>query len=121
MPAYDRIDRISQEVHKALDAIIRDELNDPRIQGTWSIVRCEVTRDLRYCKVRVSILEEDVRRDFMAALKKAAGFIRRELGRRVDLRYTPEILFELDTNIEYAAHINELLREHVKHEQESDD
>ena len=121
MPSYDRIDRISQEVHKAIDAIIRDDLNDPRIRGTWSIVRCEVTRDLRYCKVRVSILEEDVRKDMMKALQKAAGFVRRELGRRVDLRYVPEILFELDTNIEYAAHINQLLKEHMPHEPESDD
>ena len=120
MASFDRIDRISQECHRAIDAIIRDELNDPRIGGTWSIVRCEVTRDLRYCKVRVSILEEEKRKDMMAALKKAAGFIRRELGRRVDLRYVPEIIFELDTNIEYAAHINQLLKEHI-HEPESDD
>ena len=117
MPSFDRIDRISQEVHKALDAIIRDELNDPRIAGTWSIVRCEVTRDLRYCKVRVSILEEDLRKDMMKALHNAAGFIRRELGRRVDLRYVPEILFELDTNIEYAAHINRLLKEQQSHDE----
>ena len=121
MAAFDRIDRISQEVHKAIDHIVRDELNDPRIGGTWSIVRCEVTRDLRYCKVRVSILEADLRKDMMTALRKAAGFIRRELGRRVDLRYVPEILFELDTNIEYAAHINQLLKEHMPHEPESDD
>ena len=121
MASYDRIDRISQEVHKAIDSIIRDELNDPRIGGTWSIVRCEVTRDLRYCKVRVSILEEDLRKDMMAALKKAAGFIRRELGRRVDLRYVPEILFELDTNIEYAAHINALLKEHISHDETGND
>lgn len=121
MPSYDRIDRISQEVHKAIDSIIRDELNDPRITGTWSIVRCEVTRDLRYCKVRVSVLEDELRKDLMKALKNASGFIRRELGRRVDLRYVPQILFELDTNIEYAAHINQLLKEHHVDEQESDD
>ena len=121
MPSFDRIDRISQEVHKAIDAIICDELNDPRIGGTWSIVRCEVTRDLRYCKVRVSILEEDKRKDMMKALQKAAGFVRRELGRRVDLRYVPEIIFELDTNIEYAAHINQLLKETQRHGEASDD
>ena len=120
MPSYDRIDRISQEVHKAIDAIIRDELNDPRIGGTWSIVRCEVTRDLRYCKVRVSILEEEKRKDMMKALQKAAGFVRRELGRRVDLRYVPEIVFELDTNIEYAAHINQLLKETQRHGESGD-
>ena len=56
MASFDRIDRISPEVQRAIDSIIRDDLNDPRIGGTWSIVRCEVTRDLRYCKVRVSIL-----------------------------------------------------------------
>lgn len=111
MASFDRVDRISQEAQKAIDAIIRDELNDPRIGGTWSIVRCEVTRDLRYCKVRISILEPEHRKDMMAALTKAAGFVRRELGRRVDLRYVPEILFELDTNIEYAAKIDRILKE----------
>ena len=116
MAAYDRLDRISEEVHKAIDRIIRDELNDPRIGGTWSIVRCEVTRDLRYAKVRVSILEEDKRKGMMAALNRAAGFIRRELGREVELRYVPEVLFELDTNMEYAAKINQLLKETQKNE-----
>ena len=121
MASFDRIDRIYQECHRAIDKIIRDELNDPRIGGTWSIVRCEVTRDLRYCKVRVSILEAEKRKDMMAALKKAAGFVRRELGRAVDLRYVPEIQFELDTNIEYAAHISELLKETQRHDEPSDD
>jgi len=116
MAAFDRIDRISEEVHKAIDKIIRDELNDPRIGGTWSIVRCEVTRDLRYAKVRVSILEEERRKGMMEALRRAAGFIRRELGREVDLRYVPEIQFELDTNMEYAAKINQLLWESRKND-----
>ncbi len=109
--SFDRIDRISEEVRKELDNIIRNELNDPRIAGTYSIVRAEVTRDLRYCKVGVSVLEEDLRKGFMQALKSAAGFVRRELGRRVELRYTPELLFELDTNIEYAAKIDRILKE----------
>ena len=116
MAAFDRIDRISEEVHKAIDKIIRDELNDPRIGGTWSIVRCEVTRDLRYAKVRVSILEEERRKGMMEALRRAAGFVRRELGREVDLRYVPEVIFELDTNMEYAAKINQLLWESRKND-----
>ena len=111
MPAFDRIDRISEEVRHNIDHIIREDLHDPRIGGTYSIVRAEVTRDLRYCEVRVSILEEDRRKDMMAALNRAAGFIRRELGHEVDLRYVPEIQFELDTNIEYAAKINQILGE----------
>ena len=84
-------------------------------------MRCEVTRDLRYCKVRISILEEERRKDMMAALHKAAGFVRRELGRCVDLRYVPEVIFELDTNIEYAARINQLLKESQTHDSQSDD
>lgn len=121
MAGFDRIDRISAEVARELDRILRDEVHDPRLGGTWSILRAEVTRDLRYCKVRISILEEDVRRDMMAALQKAAGFVRRELGHRMDLRYTPEILFELDTNIEYAAKIDRMLKESEGHGPSSDD
>ena len=112
--SFDRIDRISEEVRKALDKIIREEVKDPRVNGTWSITRAEVTRDLRYCKVRVSILEEDKRADLMKALKSASGFIRRELRHEVDLRYTPELIFESDTNIEYASHIDQLLKEESK-------
>ena len=111
MATFDRIDRISEEVRKELSTIIRDEVNDPRVTGTWSIARAEVTRDLRYCKVRVSILEEQLQKPMMEALTKAAGFIRRELGHRVDLRYTPELIFELDKNIEYADRINRILKE----------
>ena len=57
MPAFDRIDRISEEVRREIDTILREDISDPRVCGTWSITRCEVTRDLRYCKVRISILE----------------------------------------------------------------
>ena len=111
MPSYERVDRISEEIRREVDKIIREDLRDPRVTGTYSIVRAEVTRDLRYCKVRVSVLEADRRPGLMAALKNASGFIRRELGHRMQLRYTPELIFEEDTNIEYAAHINELLRQ----------
>ena len=110
MPAYDRIDRISEEVRREIDKIIREDVRDPRVGGTFSILRADVTRDLKFCKVRVSVLENDRREPLIAALKKAAGFIRRELGHRVQLRYTPELIFELDTNIEYAARISQILR-----------
>ena len=83
-----RLDRISEEVRHALDGIIR-EMNDPRIAGTYSVTRADVTRDLRYAKVYISVLESDKADEMVKALKKAAGFIRRELGARVQLRYTP--------------------------------
>ncbi|MBR5379869.1 MAG: 30S ribosome-binding factor RbfA [Clostridia bacterium] len=112
--AFDRTDRISEEVRHALDRIIRESVKDPRVKGTWSITRCEVTKDLRYCKVRVSVLEDDARKELVKALKNAAGFIRRELGREVDLRYTPELIFENDLNMEYAQHIGMILAEEEK-------
>ena len=93
MPAFDRIDRISEEVRREIDTILREDISDPRVCGTWSITRCEVTRDLRYCKVRISILEEDLRGDMMKALRSAAGFVRREIGARLALRYTPQFTF----------------------------
>ena len=111
MPGYDRIDRISEEVRKELDNILREDVSDPRIAGTWSITRCEVTRDLRYCKVRISVLEDEYREPMQKALRSAAGFVRRALGKRMDLRYVPEVIFEMDNNIEYAAKINRILRE----------
>ena len=120
MASFDRIDRISQEAHRAIDAIIREEIKDPRVGGTWSIVRCEVTRDLRYAKVYVSILEEENREPMMAALKKAAGFVRHELRESMIIRYAPEILFELDNNIEYGIHIASVLKQ-VHSEDETND
>jgi len=73
---YQRTDRISEEVRREVDRIIREELHDPRITGTFSVTRAEVTRDLRHAKIYVSLLEDDLRDNFMKALKSAAGFIR---------------------------------------------
>jgi len=108
---FDRIDRISEEVRREVDRILREDVRDPRVSGTWSVTRAEVSRDLRYAKVRVSVLEDELRAPLIKALKSAAGFVRRELGRKMDLRYTPEILFEADDNIAYGVHISSLLRD----------
>ncbi|MBR6186752.1 MAG: 30S ribosome-binding factor RbfA [Clostridia bacterium] len=115
-----RIDRISEECRHAIDAIIR-EMNDPRIAGTYAVTRADVTRDLRWAKIYVSVLEDDKADEMIKALKKAAGYIRRELGMRVDLRYTPELLFERDRNIAYGAHIAQVLREVAPREDKPDD
>ena len=102
----------------AIDAIIRD-MNDPRITGTYAVTRADVTRDLRWAKVYVSVLEDDKAEDMIKALKKAAGYIRHELGLRVDLRYTPELLFERDRNIAYGAHIAQVLKDVMPQEEAS--
>ena len=79
-----------------------------------------MTRDLRYAKIYISILEEADRAPMMAALKKAAGFVRHELGQSMIIRYAPEILFELDNNIEYGIHIATVLKQ-VRPEEETND
>ncbi len=106
-----RIDKINGEVMRELANIIR-ELKDSRIPLMTSVVAVSVTNDLRYAKAYISVMGDDtVRRRAMEGLKSAAGYIRRELGKRVDLRYTPELVFELDNSIEHGSHINKILRE----------
>ena len=109
--AYQRIDRISEQVRREVDRIIRDEVSDPRIGGTYSITRAEVTRDLRYAKIYVSILEDENRAQMMEALKKASGFIRHQLREEMIIRYAPELIFVEDHNIEYGIHISDVLKQ----------
>ncbi len=111
MPSF-RNDRIQEEMKREIDKIIRDELSDPRLKkGTLSITRVDVTRDLSYARVYVSVLEDGMKADILKALKSAAGFIRRELMRGMNLRYTPELQFIEDNNIAYGIHINEILKQ----------
>ena len=101
--ASNRINRINEEIQKELSDLIRN-LKDPRIQNTMiSITRVETTPDLRYTKVYVSFLQEDRAADALKGLKSAAGYLRRELGRSLNLRYTPQIMWALDDSITYGA------------------
>lgn len=118
--ATNRINRINEEMKREMGAILR-ELKDPRIPLMTSVVAAEVTQDLRYAKIYVSVLgDEAVQKDALAGLKKASGFVRREVGRRLNLRMTPEIQFTLDHSIEHGAHINELLAQTQRTGREDD-
>ena len=92
--ASNRIGRINEEVQRELSELIRS-LKDPRVQTMLSITRVDTTSDLRYAKVYVSVLEEAREKEAMKGLKSAGGWLRRELGQRLQLRYTPELVFEL--------------------------
>ncbi len=107
-----RIDKINEEVRRELANIIRD-LKDSRIPLMTSVVAVHVTNDLRYAKAYISVMgDEETQKRAMEGLKSAAGFVRREIGRKIDLRYTPEFVFELDHSIEHGAHIDELLKKY---------
>ena len=105
-----RIERTNDDVRYVLSQLL-PRVKDPRVQqgDLISITRAEVTGDLRYCKVFVSVLGDFNEKDFKKGLKSAAPWLRRELGRALDLRYTPELIFELDRSIAHGAHINELI------------
>lgn len=108
----DRISRLSEEVRKELSYIIQNELKDPRIPMLTSITRVEITRDLRYAKVFVSVFgDEEQKIKCIEGLKSAAGFIRKEIGSRVNIRYTPEMIFEIDNSIEYGLNISKKIKE----------
>ncbi|MBQ2670753.1 MAG: 30S ribosome-binding factor RbfA [Clostridia bacterium] len=104
-----RIDKINGEVMRELANIIRN-LKDTRIPLMTSVVKVSVTNDLRYAKAYISVMGDDeTKKKAMEGLKSASGFIRREIGKKIDLRYTPEFIFELDNSIEHGARIEQLL------------
>lgn len=108
--AVERINRISEEVKRELSDIIMHDLKDPRITGMISIVNLKVTKDLRYAKVYISIYGSDEdKKNAIDGLRNAAGFLRKEIGRRVQLRYTPELIFEMDDSIEQGIYISNLI------------
>ena len=107
--ASNRITRINDEIQKELSNLLRN-LKDPRVQGTMiSITRVETTPDLRYTKVYVSFLQEERAAEALKGLKSAGGYLRRELGRSLQLRYTPELVWEADDSITYGAKMMKLI------------
>ena len=106
--ASNRIGRINEEIQRELAELIRS-LKDPRVQTMISITRVDTTPDLRYSKIYISVLDEEKQKDALRGLKSAGGWLRRELGSSLQLRYTPELVFELDDSLKYGAHMFDLL------------
>ena len=110
--ANNRIGRINEDIQRELSALIRT-LKDPRVSqvGMVSVIRVDTTGDLRYAKVYISVLDKAQEKEVMRGLKSASGFLRRELARALQLRYTPELKFVADDSIQQGAHILEILRD----------
>ena len=119
--ASNRILLINEEIQKELSALLRT-VKDPRVQDTMiSITRVETTPDLRYTKVYVSFLQEEKSKEAMKGLQSAGGWIRRQLGTNLKLRYSPEIVWALDDSITYGAHMLNLINSlGVKHDEDSE-
>jgi ribosome-binding factor A len=107
-----RADQVGAQVREEIMQIIRRDLKDPRI-GFVSITGVRMSPDLRLARVRISVLgDETEQTDTLAGLRSATGLIRRELGRRLEnLKFSPEIRFEIDPSIEYSVRISQRLRE----------
>mgnify|MGYP003372995296 CR=1 FL=1 len=106
-----RMGRIDEEYRKELSQIISYDLKNPSVTGMISVTKVKVTTDLKYAKVYVSILNSKNKKETMEGLKKSSGFIRSELAKRINLRNTPELIFEIDDSIEYGAKIDSILKE----------
>ena len=108
MPS-NKLARTNDDIQFVISKLLR-EVKDPRVQqGMISVTRVETTGDLRYSKVWLSVLGMKDEKEFRRGLRSAAGYLRRELGNSMKLRYTPELIFEIDHSIEYGAHINEVI------------
>ena len=103
--------RIDEEYRKELSQIIGFELKNSSITGMISVTKVKVTPDLKYAKVYVSIFNSKNIKETMEGLKKSSGFIRTELAKRINLRNTPELIFEIDDSMEYGAKIDSILKE----------
>lgn len=119
MPSY-RAARTHEDVLRELSAILR-EMKDPRISGGMlSIVKIDLANDLSVCRVFVSSLQgQEAAAEAVKALKSAAGFLRRELGHRLQLRHTPELRFTADSSIEHSADIAKILNNLEEKKRES--
>ena len=107
--ANNRLARTNDDIQRVLSELLR-KVKDPRVQqGMISVTRVETTGDLRYAKVWLSVYGMKDEKEFKRGLKSASGWLRKELASSMNLRYTPELVFELDHSIEYGAHINELI------------
>ena len=109
MPS-NRIGRINEELQRELAALI-PTVKDPRVSGMISVTAVETTPDLKFAKIYVSALDKGGEEQVLRGLKSASGYLRRELGRSLNLRYTPELTFVRDDSIHKGAHILEMLRD----------
>ena len=115
--ATNRINRINEDIQRELASLIRT-VKDPRVHGLISITRVDTTTDLRYCRVYISVLDHSDVKEVVKGLKSAAGYLRRELGRVLTLRYTPELQFIEDDSIERGVRMVSMIDRVLEEDEE---
>ncbi|MEG1415698.1 MAG: 30S ribosome-binding factor RbfA [Clostridium sp.] len=115
--AFNRTVRLSEEIRKILSDIIQNNIKDPRVPMLTTVTKVDVTKDLRYAKAYISVFgDKEAKVKCIQGLRSAAGFIRREVASKIKVRYTPEILFEIDESLEHGLHINKILSDIKKND-----
>lgn len=109
-----RFNRVEEEIKKEISNIISNKLKNPDVTGLISVTKVKVTTDLKFAKVYVSILNAKNTKGTLRGLKQSAGYVRAELAKTINLRNTPEIIFELDDSMEYGAKIDSILKDIMK-------
>ena len=121
MASYNRTKRIGEEIRKVVSSILIAGIKDYRINSMVSVTDVDVTTDLKYAYIYVSVLGGD-REATLEGLKSASGYVRREVGKAVNLRYTPEIIFKIDDSIEKGVYMSTLIRKvNEKHSNEDEE
>ncbi len=109
--SYPRTKRLAEEIKKIVSDLIRNEIKDPRVSSMTSIIEVDVTRDLRYVNIFVSVLgSKEEKEETMEGLTRASGFVRREIGKNIKARYTPEVIFKLDESIERGIYMSNVIK-----------
>ena len=109
-----RMDKINEELKREISHIITFDVKDPHLTGLISVTKVKTSPDLKMARVYISIINEKNRKESLRILKKSSGYIRSEVAKKLNLRYTPELIFEFDETIEYGARIDELLKNVMK-------
>lgn len=118
----ERTERIEEEIKKVVSHVISYDLKDPRLTGMISVTKVSVTKDLKYCKIFVSMLGAKDVGEVMEGLKASSGYVRKEIGSQVRMHSTPEVKFEFDDSMEYGAHIQNIINTlDIKPEEEEEE
>ena len=109
--SYNRSERVAEEIRKEIATMLFGEVHDPRI-GFVTITKVALSKDLRQAKIYFSMIgTEEEKEKTMQGLESASGYMRREIGKRLKLRYFPELTFKFDDSLEYAQNIEKILKE----------
>lgn len=113
-----RLNRINEELKKEISHVITFELKNTNITGLISVTKVKITPDLRFARVYVSLLNSKSKTKTMAGLQNAVGYIRGQIAKKINLRVTPDLQFELDESMEYGEKMDKIISDAIKKDKE---